>query len=257
MTYCPTSYRFMKKKVSYIKQVFTCIILAIICLAWATSASMAAGPDHLSLQSFSVLKEQGQLIVRAPIDIEPREAMRAMLRDGAQTLLTCTATLERERTLWTSATVATSTAAMVLSYDPLSRQYVLSTALPEDFHEDSELSEEPKEQESDPNMANGRALQNAPIKQENDKRSQGKPRRDTATLLYGHRDFNALMDNTLGRLRMPLCATSLLEPDEQYFATIRVELRHTKVPPWLSQTLFFWSWDVVPSIEFSQTVQGE
>ncbi len=231
-----------------------CITLcfALCVLLWAMPTCMAAGPDHLSLQSFSVLKEHGQLIIRAPIDIEPREAMRHMLRDGAQTLLTCTVSLERERSLLPRTIVAASTAAMILSYDPLSRQYTLSTALPEDI-ERLENASTAQAQEN-PSLA-----QEQETGREQGQQSQGQMEKTVvpAAQLYGHRDFTVLMDTTLGRLRMPLCSLDLLEAEENYFATVRVELRHSKVPPWLSQTLFFWSWDVVPSIEFSQPVQGE
>lgn len=219
--------------------------LGIIFGTMAAKPCIASGPDHLSLQSFTVLTEQDQLVLLAPIDIEPREDMRSILRDGAQVVLTCTAILERERTLLPRSTVATSTAAMILSYDPLSRQYVLSIALPEELERIKKAQENAEAQadgDSKQHDVQEEALQVQDI--------QAKP-------LYGHRDFNALMDNTLGRLRMPLCASSLLEDDEDYYATIQVELRHSKVPPWLSQALFFWSWDVVPSIEFSQALHGE
>lgn len=213
---------------------------------------MAAGPDHLSLRSFSVAKEQDHVIVRTAVDIEPREAMRHLLRDGAQMLLTCTTYLERQRSLLPRSTMATNTAAMVLSYDPLSRQYLLSMALPEDMetYEDLEVSATSKNASEVHN-----ADQASPSNQDGQHIQQA-PKVPATGQAYGHRDFNSLMDNTLGRLRMPLCSSDMLEADEEYFATIRVELRHTKVPPWLSQALFFWSWDVVPSIEFTQVIQG-
>lgn len=239
---------FYNKFLASIKAMHLVASLCLWALFLAPITSMAAGPDHLSLQSFTVIREQGQLTLHAPVDIEPREAMRHMLRDGAQVLLTCTVKLERQRSLLPSSTVATSTAAMTLSYDPLSRQYILAAALPENF-EDEDFEHEDFERED---------LKESTTPEQNtliEEIPAIKP--ETQRPSFGHRDFNTLMDSTLGRLRIPLCSTDVIDPDEAYFTTIRVTLRHTKVPPWLSQTLFFWSWDVVPSIEFSQTIRGD
>lgn len=39
---------------------------------------------------------------------------------------------------------------------------------------------------------------------------------------------------------------------ETYRVTIELTLQHAEVPPWLEKALFFWSWDVVPPVSFTQ-----
>lgn len=176
-------------------------ILSVSILSGAATAS-ATPPQRLLLQSFSVATENGEVILRAAVDIDSRSGLRNMLRDGAQMLLTCQASLDRTRTLMPAETIATIIAEVNLRHDPLTREFVLTTS---------------------PDIP---------------------PRRD--------RDFDRLMDSTLARLRMALCPASLLVPGEEYTVTLKLALRHTEVPPWLAQTLFFWSWDVVPPSSFSQ-----
>lgn len=66
------------------------------------------------------------------------------------------------------------------------------------------------------------------------------------------KDFTTVFNATLGKLSIPLYPSELLIPNEDYRVTIDVELRHAEVPPWLSHTLFFWSWEIVPPLSFSQ-----
>lgn len=51
------------------------------------------------------------------------------------------------------------------------------------------------------------------------------------------------------KLREPLI------PGDTYRVTMLLTMQHAEVPPWLEKALFFWSWDVVPSLELTQDFQ--
>ncbi|MGJ3523285.1 DUF4390 domain-containing protein [Nitratidesulfovibrio sp. D1] len=61
-----------------------------------------------------------------------------------------------------------------------------------------------------------------------------------------------LLEATWKRLVLPLAPISTLEKGEPHRVSLALSLRHTDVPPWLSRTLFFWSWEVVPDATFTQ-----
>ena len=63
--------------------------------------------------------------------------------------------------------------------------------------------------------------------------------------------LDVLLDS-LKTIRFSLPLQEPLEPGETYRITINVTLQHAKVPPWLEQALFFWSWDVVPPLTYTQ-----
>lgn len=174
-------------------------MLLLCCLA---AHANAAPPERLLLRAFSVATEGEQIVLRASLDIDDREGMRNILRDGAQVQLTCTATLRRNRTLLPAQEVGGVVAEIVMRHDPLTREFELFTS---------------------PDLP---------------------PRRD--------RNFARLLDGTWSRLRLNLAPTAELTPGEGYTVTLTCSLRHTKVPPWLEKTLFFWSWDVVPEATFTQ-----
>ena len=68
-----------------------------------------------------------------------------------------------------------------------------------------------------------------------------------------NKSLKALLDSTWSRMVLPLCRLNTLEHDREYVVALDVTLRHADVPPWLSKTLFFWSWDVAPPISYSMT----
>lgn len=61
-----------------------------------------------------------------------------------------------------------------------------------------------------------------------------------------------LLEATWKRLVLPLAPIAALEKGEPHRVSLTLSLRHTDVPPWLSRTLFFWSWEVVPDATFTQ-----
>ncbi len=63
-----------------------------------------------------------------------------------------------------------------------------------------------------------------------------------------NRDLNALFKESLIPLLISLTPEDELEDNENYRATLKFNLRHAEVPPWLERTLFFWSWDLANEI---------
>ncbi len=65
------------------------------------------------------------------------------------------------------------------------------------------------------------------------------------------RDLTGLLNAALADLSIPLAPPATLEPGREYNVTLTLGVRHADVPPWLRQTLFFWSWDVIAPVSFS------
>ena len=60
------------------------------------------------------------------------------------------------------------------------------------------------------------------------------------------------MDSVFRELRFVLPLPEPLVAGENYRVHFDLTLQHAEVPPWLSQALFFWSWDVVPPVSVTQ-----
>ena len=68
------------------------------------------------------------------------------------------------------------------------------------------------------------------------------------------RNLTRLLYGNWGRLELPVTpmeAIRKLGPDREYTLKAEFSLRHTDVPPWLQNTIGFWSSDVVPSEEIT------
>lgn len=52
-------------------------------------------------------------------------------------------------------------------------------------------------------------------------------------------------------MRMPLCHSEELTKGNEYTLTLSIQLQFADISPWLSKTLFFWSWDVLPPVTLS------
>lgn len=68
--------------------------------------------------------------------------------------------------------------------------------------------------------------------------------------LISNYSLEELLKATWGNLEMPLAEFNKLEKDETYVATISLELKHAKMPPWLSKNVFFWSDVLIPKQEY-------
>lgn len=66
-----------------------------------------------------------------------------------------------------------------------------------------------------------------------------------------------LVERAWGDLSMDLGPEDRLIPGETYEVDLAVTLKYADVPPWLKQTLFFWSWEVAPPSEFQLTFTHE
>ncbi|MFV0423881.1 DUF4390 domain-containing protein [Oleidesulfovibrio sp.] len=68
-----------------------------------------------------------------------------------------------------------------------------------------------------------------------------------------NKSLKQLLDSTWLNMSLPLCNLSKLSHDSEYVVDLAIKLEHADVPPWLTKTLFFWSWDVTPPINYSMT----
>ncbi|WP_291329195.1 DUF4390 domain-containing protein [Desulfovibrio sp. UCD-KL4C] len=59
-----------------------------------------------------------------------------------------------------------------------------------------------------------------------------------------------LLQNGWNSIVMDLGPWSSLKRGEQYILKLDVHLDQTDIPQWLKKTLFFWSWDIVPSATY-------
>ncbi len=66
------------------------------------------------------------------------------------------------------------------------------------------------------------------------------------------KNLDALLASAWNSLSIVLPLAEPLQTGESYRIAATVTLQHAKVPPWLDQALFFWSWDVVPPLTFAQ-----
>ncbi len=67
------------------------------------------------------------------------------------------------------------------------------------------------------------------------------------------KNFDSLLASAWHSLSIALPLSEALQTGESYRIAATVTLQYAKVPPWLEQALFFWSWDVVPPLSFTQT----
>lgn len=102
-------------------------LLAFMCLI-APLHAIAAQPERLILRAFSVATEGETMVLRVAVDIDDREALRNLLRDGAQLKLTLAATLKRSRTLMPAEEVGVVVAEILMRHDPLTREFEFSTS---------------------------------------------------------------------------------------------------------------------------------
>ena len=84
-------------------------------------------------------------------------------------------------------------------------------------------------------------------------------------VLSGHgrtlreKHFSDLLTAFFGNVRFSLPLSETLNSEETYRLTLELRLQHAEVPPWLTKTLLFWSWDVVPPLSIVRefTFKGE
>lgn len=103
------------------------LLLVFMCILIPGHAD-AAQPERLVLRAFSVATEGDTMVLRVAVDIDDREALRNLLRDGAQLKLTLTAALKRSRTLMPAEEIGAVLAEVLMRHDPLTREFEFSTS---------------------------------------------------------------------------------------------------------------------------------
>lgn len=161
----------------------------------------AAADQQLHLRDFVLDNSEGQIAVRFGIGFSELDPLRLMLKEGSQVTLDCEATLSEPNTLWLASTLTRQQFSSMLTYDVLTREYV--------------------------------------IVHEND------------TTLHKNTSLIKLLESTWEKLTINLGQLTTLERGRDYRVELNIRIKNENVPPWLAKTLFFWSWDIAPSMHYS------
>lgn len=87
--------------------------------------ALAVPPTRLTTDQASVTIENGQILVRLSLSVDHEDGLRDMLKDGAVLELGIAMSLERKRSWWANAEMATQNHASVIMHDPLSRDFIV------------------------------------------------------------------------------------------------------------------------------------
>lgn len=177
------------------------ILLFISLMALSCPPSSPAAEQQLQLRDFVLDNSEGQIAVRFGIGFTDLDPVRFMLKEGAQITLECEASLSEPGTIWFSDTLTRHRFTSVLTYNVLTREYV---------------------------VVHG---------------NETAPHKSTSLL--------KLLEQTWEKLSITLGQLSALERGKDYRVTLDIRAKNDNTPPWLAKTLFFWSWDVAPSMHYT------
>jgi hypothetical protein len=68
-------------------------------------------------------------------------------------------------------------------------------------------------------------------------------------------DLGTLLKGNWSRLTMDLGAWKSLKKGADYIFNLKIRFKKSDIPKWLKNALFFWSWDVLPEIEYQITFE--
>lgn len=71
-----------------------------------------------------------------------------------------------------------------------------------------------------------------------------------ADKVYKNKSLTILLREEWKTIILDLGPWSTLQREERYKLRLKVRLDQTDVPDWLKNTLFFWSWDIIPSATY-------
>ncbi len=200
----------MRRHSAHTKLACLGVLLAVLWLGLCARPCLAADPGRFVLSAFSLEYRDGMLLVSLGIGVADMEALRVMLKDGAQMELAGEIRVVRPRILLPNTTIAERRFSFFLRHDTLTRDFELRLPPPPEAPKDG-----------------------------------GGP-------VFRNKQLDLLLDSTLERLLGPVAPVSSFEIGLDYRVDLSLSLRHTDVPPWLSRTLIFWSWDVVPPASYSK-----
>ncbi|WP_319777749.1 DUF4390 domain-containing protein [Maridesulfovibrio sp.] len=68
--------------------------------------------------------------------------------------------------------------------------------------------------------------------------------------IYRNKSLSILLREEWQNIVLDLGPWSTLQRKERYKLQLKVRLDRTEVPAWLKNTLFFWSWDIIPAATY-------
>lgn len=86
-----------------------------------------AALEHFAGDTPEVYFKNNMLRLHLRLSVDDEDGLRLLLRDGATLELGLKVTVERKRTLWANESIAALEFSSLLKYDPLTRQYLLTT----------------------------------------------------------------------------------------------------------------------------------
>ncbi|MDR2075756.1 MAG: DUF4390 domain-containing protein, partial [Desulfovibrio sp.] len=90
------------------------------------SPCQSASPQRFLLENPQLAERDGLLFFSASLSVEEEGALRDLLKDGAVLELIITTTLDRRRSWWTNAEVASHVYTSSIRHDQLTRNFLLS-----------------------------------------------------------------------------------------------------------------------------------
>lgn len=206
------------------RAVWRLVLPLALCFALAVCPAFASSPGRFILSEFSLQFKDGQLLLGLGVDVADREALRILLKDGAQMELSGTVKIVQPRSLLPNIAVAERPISFYLRHDTLTREFELRVL----------------------SLAEIRSLQ----RPTDGSAPPAPPPAPSKELILRDKELDRLLNSTLKSLVIPVTPVSVFTEGVEYRLELSLSLRHTDVPPWLSRSLLFWSWDVVPSASY-------
>ncbi|WP_051676995.1 DUF4390 domain-containing protein [Maridesulfovibrio frigidus] len=177
-------------------------LLVIVCCLFAPLLCSASSVHaaSLDLKNMVLDNQAGAIIARFGLNLKGDTKAEEALENGIKLKLECEATLYVHQSLWADSEVANKIYSDKLSYNSLSKEFVL---------------EQP---------GNKNPLRN--------------------------KNLTHLLQKGWDSIVLDLGPWSTLKRGERYKLKLNVSLDQIDVPEWLKKTLFFWSWDVIPSATY-------
>ena len=103
------------------------LLLALLCSLCLVLPTLAhASPKRFQIESMSLVTENAHLGVRLALTVDDEDALYNLLKNGAHLGLRLTASLERERSWWGNAELASVEQTYHLQHSPLTREFVFT-----------------------------------------------------------------------------------------------------------------------------------
>lgn len=104
----------------------TFVSFCLLFLILSISAAFALPPQRLVVEKFTADTRNGILTLNLSLTVDNEDGLRDMLKDGAVLELLASVAVERERSWWANAEVASRDFSSIIRHDPLSRDFLVS-----------------------------------------------------------------------------------------------------------------------------------